>query len=160
MQAKRMYTNGRCPYCKRKILFYERNCWKYGSPVKKCKKCGERYMDSRYHEIAIEGIGSGIFSVKNNIIVLLISVGLLLLSYLIYMFEISYLGYYHISWYFVMGFLVFGIAYLIIDLIRILTGLKARKVERLFRESENRLSDKDYARELWINGYGVPKKYL
>jgi len=48
----------------------------------------------------------------------------------------------------------------IADIILIKTGLKAKKLERLKNESEDRLRDRSYAETLRQLGYNVPDKYL
>lgn len=55
---------------------------------------------------------------------------------------------------------VIGIIVMLIDLIRIITGTKAKKLEKLRIESVKRLQDKNYAQELFLIGYCVPEEYL
>ena len=45
----------KCPHCGND-LGTAVNLYLYGSPLKVCDKCKQTYVDSRYHEIAIEGI--------------------------------------------------------------------------------------------------------
>ena len=53
----------------------------------------------------------------------------------------------------------FSEAFAQIDIL-IKTGLKAKKLERLKNESEDRLRDRSYAETLRQLGYNVPDKYL
>ena len=48
----------------------------------------------------------------------------------------------------------------IVEIIAIKSGLKAKKYEKLKKESEERLSDKSYVYILQDLGYKVPEKYL
>lgn len=86
--------------------------------------------------------------------------GILFICFLIHMYEIFYQDYYHMGYPWLMVIAIMGIVIQIVDLVRIVTGMKAKKLEQLRGESENRLLDKNYARELSINGYCVPEKYL
>lgn len=45
----------KCPHCEND-LGTAVNAYLYGSPLRVCNKCKKTYIDSRYHEIAIEGI--------------------------------------------------------------------------------------------------------
>lgn len=46
----------KCPHCKKNLGNFDINDWRYGSPLKVCPKCKNVYFDSRYHEIAVEGV--------------------------------------------------------------------------------------------------------
>ena len=59
----------RCKGCGKKLLKYSQSSFrKYGSPLKNCKKCGMRYADPRYREIAIEGVPKDTFSISSYLI--------------------------------------------------------------------------------------------
>ena len=47
-------THGTCPYCNAVIKNYSLRAWFYGSPISTCKKCGNLYIDRRYHEMAVD----------------------------------------------------------------------------------------------------------
>ena len=49
-------TRGNCPHCKRKLFNYNPGSWRYESPIRICIKCKKKYVDTRYHEIVIDGI--------------------------------------------------------------------------------------------------------
>lgn len=154
-------TFGKCPYCGKDIsLNYMQREWKYGSPIRVCKKCNQKYIDKRYHEIAVEGINPDTFDLKKSLISLLLGVILLVLSVVINGITIFTGGYYYSK----IAFLgVAGIAiiiFMIIDIIRMKTGLKERRLEKVMLESVNRLQNKEYAHELASVGYNVPEKYL
>lgn len=45
MELKLLCTEGKCPYCGKRLLFYNEREWKYGSPVRICNKCEKKYID-------------------------------------------------------------------------------------------------------------------
>ncbi len=155
-----METKGECPYCGKKLENYMEEEWKYGSPIKVCKKCGEKYLDKRYHEIEIEGIAPDALSVRRGVIGIIAGLIFIAISSAInfatitldkgYSLEILAVG--------VMGLIL--LVFMIIDIIRIKTGLKARRFAALRVESAQRLKNKSYAYTLLSLGYKVPQKYL
>lgn len=154
-------TLGKCPYCGKDIsLNYVQREWRYGSPIRVCKKCNQKYIDKRYHEIAVDGINPDSFNMKRVGFSFLFGIIVLVFSALFNSYTILLKGYYHTA------MITLGLAgillliYTIIDFIRIKTGLKERKIEKLIEESVNRLNDKEYAKELVSVGYNVPEKYL
>lgn len=164
MQGKMLRTGGNCPYCKAKIFFYyekeRENEWKYGSPIRPCRKCGKNYVDGRYHEIAVEGIEPSALSIRWNGIRLLAMLGIFLIAFLIQAYEVRHKGTYSLKWCTIMGCALFGSLLFLIDSIRILTGAKAKKLERLREESVKRLRNWSYAKQLEDLGYPVPEEYL
>lgn len=156
-------SNGKCPYCNKSVqLIYNENVRYNGSPVRMCKKCGQRYCDTRYHELAVEGIPNGTFSYWGGIISAVIG-GL-----------IAYRGIYLIGWK-TLGssgnfdwiksaiFLILGIAMIIfgiVDMICVFTGKKQERYDKILSESDERMRDRSYAYLLKELGYNVPEKYL
>lgn len=59
-------THGTCPYCNAVIKNYSLRAWFYGSPISTCKKCGNLYIDRRYHEMAVDGTAPDEFDVKKR----------------------------------------------------------------------------------------------
>ncbi len=160
-----MYKNilraeGNCPYCGAKILFYYDKEWRYGSPVRNCKKCGKKYVDERYHEIVVEGIEPGALSIKRNGIGMLIMLGIFLVSFLIHFYQVNQKSTYDLTFCAFMVIALLGILLFVIDSIRILTGTKVKKLERLREQSVKRLQNWSYAKELEALGYPVPEEYL
>lgn len=153
----------RCKNCGKKLLKYEQSSSiKYESPVKKCKKCGTRYADPRCREIAIEGIPEGTFSIPLYVIMGII--GALILYRGIHLFGVHQIGTPdEIQWLLPSVFTILGAAMVIgsiVEIIAIKSGIKAKKYEKLRKESEERLSDKSYVYILQDLGYKVPEKYL
>ncbi|MDE5754105.1 MAG: hypothetical protein K2H89_06150 [Oscillospiraceae bacterium] len=153
----------KCAGCGKKLLTYDNTSFRqYKSPVKQCKKCGTYYLDPRCHEIAVEGVPDAEFSV-GSYIVLIVFGGL-----------VGYRGIYLSSrtqlhtpegaqWVLPTMFVLMGIVFIlggIVELIRIKTGAKARKYEKLREESEQRLQNRSYAYQLRDLGYPVPEEYL
>ncbi|MDE6750465.1 MAG: hypothetical protein K2K21_15615 [Lachnospiraceae bacterium] len=153
----------RCKNCGKKLLKYEKSSTrKYKSPVKKCKKCGTKYADPRCHEIALEGIPEDTFNIP--IYVIMVIIGALILYRGIHLFGVHQLGVPDaIQWLLPAFFSIIGVAMLIgsiVEIIAIKSGIKAKKYEKLRKESEERLSDKSYVYILQDLGYKVPEKYL
>lgn len=145
---------------KEALTGYLERQWSYGSPVKQCKKCGLTYLDKRFHEIEIEGFEPDALSVKRSGFAILMGLAAVIGGALFIAGEIYMSGYYHTGAV-VLAFLgIVLIAWGIMDIIKIITGLKAKKLEKLRLESAARLSDKNYARLLAEQGYNVPQKYL
>ena len=152
---------GKCMNCGKEALtgYLERQ-WNYGSPVRQCKKCGFAYLDRRYHEIEVEGFEPDALSVKRSGLAILLGLAAVIGGALFIAGEIYMSGYYHTGAVTIAFIGTVLIGWGIIDIIRIKTGLKAKKLEKLRLESEARLSDKNYARLLAEQGYNVPQKYL
>ncbi|MCM1229124.1 MAG: hypothetical protein NC489_03235 [Ruminococcus flavefaciens] len=149
-----------CSECGKKLVSYDRTSFRrYKSPVKSCKKCGSLYIDPRFHEIAVEGIPSDVFSVKSYIV--LIILGILLLWRGIYVLHQVQLGVPdEVQWLMPAvillcgaGFVIGGIA----EIISIKTGLKKKKYDRLYLESAERLKNADYADTLRNLGVDIPE---
>ncbi len=145
---------------KEALTGYLERQWSYGSPVKQCKKCGCTYLDKRYHEIETDGCEPDALSAKRSGLSILMGLGAVIVGILFIMGEIYLSGSYHTGMVVIafMGVILTGWG--VIDFIRIRTGLKAKKLEKLRLESAIRLSDKNYARLLAEQGYNVPQKYL
>lgn len=157
------YVKIKCAHCGKKLLTYDQGSMiRYKSPVKNCKKCGARYADPRCHEMAIEGIPAGTFSTFSYIAMIVI--GALILYRGIYLFKRYQLGVPDaMQWLLPTIFVIGGMVMVvggIVEIIMIKTGWKTKKYARLLQESEQRLSDKNYAHVLKDLGYGVPEKYL
>lgn len=153
-------TNGKCPHCGKTLISYVEWEWKYGTPIRTCRSCGKKYLDRRYHEIAVEGIAPDAMSVKHSMVCMLFGIVVSVISALAtimqiylwrsYSMRIAALG--------VIGLLIS--IFMLTDIIRIKSGAKQRKFLRLRAESELRLRDQSYARELYDLGYDVPVDYL
>lgn len=154
-------TFGKCPHCGKDVsLNYVQREWKYGSPIRVCKKCNQKYIDKRYHEIAVDGINPDSFNMKRVGFSFLFGIIALVFSALFNSYTILLKGYYHTAM-MTLGLVgILLIIYTIIDFIRIKTGAKERQLAKITEESVNRLRDRAYAHELASVGYNVPEKYL
>ncbi|MDE6788163.1 MAG: hypothetical protein K2J47_02420 [Ruminococcus sp.] len=149
-----------CSECGKKLMIYDSKSFRmYKSPVKKCKKCGNLYIDPRCHELAIEGIPSDVFSVKSYIF--LIIFGILLLWRGMYLLNQTQLGVPHeIQWLMPAVLITIGAVYIIggiAEIISVKTGLKEKKYNKLYVESAERLKDVDYVSTLRNLGINIPE---
>lgn len=152
----------RCPECGKKFFYYDERQFRYGSPVRECRKCGSQYIDRRYHEIAIEGIPSDQMSKKSYLIMMVI--GALILWRGIHLVQYRPLGGSEVTrWFLPVVFIIMGAVMIIggiIEIIMISNGSKAMKFEKIKSESEERLRDRSYAWTLKQEGYNVPEQFL
>ena len=150
-----------CPACGKKLFSYEQGTRKYGCMIRECKKCKNKYIDPRYHEMAIEGIPDGVFRIPPYIGIFVI--GVLLIWRAIYLFGVRQLGTPdNMQWLLPGLFLVMGIALIIgaiFEIIMIKTGGMAKKYERLYEESVQRMKDKEYTDILRRLGYRIPDAF-
>ena len=155
-------TKKGCPECGKRFIFFDDDQYFYGSPVRTCKKCGNYYIDKRYHEIAIDGFRSGQLSVT--------AYGIACAAGAFFIWRGI-----HLTRYRLIGktesmarilpviFIITGAAIVlagIFEIIMIITGKKADKLDKLKLESEMRLRNKIYAQTLKQEGYNVPKQFL
>lgn len=154
------YVQGTCPHCGAKIPSYVAGKWLYGSPLRTCKKCGTRYIDSRYHEIALEGIRAYDISVKPSLRTALLGLVISLISAGVLYVEWNYQDYYHPMFFYTIPAGMLMVLWGIIDAVRTKLGSKTKKMEKLRKESIERLSDKNYAHDLAARGFYIPEEYL
>ena len=155
-----LQTNGTCPYCGENVKDYKENSWEYGSPIRKCEKCGNKYINKCYHEIAVEGIEPDAMNAKQSVIFMLMGVATMIVSALATFETVHFWGFYYVK-VVCIGFIGLIVAVgMIIDILRIKTGAKAHKFDSLCAESVQRLQNAEYARELASIGYDVPEQYL
>lgn len=153
-------TNGSCPVCGKNIPGYNANARYNGSPIRTCGRCNNLYLDRRYHEPAAENIPESELSVSKGLKIFALGLVFLLLSGGFTLCTIYFSGYYYVKMLIIIVMsvviMIFGIA----DMIRTATGAKLRKLEKERAESEQRLMNRDYARQLSELGYDIPDKYL
>ncbi len=152
------YSEYKCPHCQ-KINRESCNAHMYGSPVRVCKSCGRKYVDSRYREPAIDGFdpkslnsslyakGAAFFGIAF----------VLTSAWLVY--SIKSTGKYPVKLAGSVFICFMGLILCIVMLIRIRSGAAERENLKYLVESEKRLSDKEYVRELMEMGIDVPEKY-
>lgn len=149
-----------CSNCKKKLVSYDNtNVKKYESPLKKCPKCGELYIDPRCHELAAEGIPSVEFSIVSYVILSI--VGALIVWRGVSLLDYVQLGMpEEVQWIMPAVLIVMGAILVlggIVEILLIKTGRKARKFDRMYEESEERLRNAGYVRLLREHGYYVPE---
>lgn len=152
-------AHGVCPGCGKTIPYMDNGGCYFGSPIQTCKKCGAEYLDPRFHEAAIEGVGNTL-SVKNALKRLALFAGCCAASVIVNLLDIWFENkYYPILNITAVAFGAMTI-YGIVDIIRIKTGSKAKSMEKKRLESAARLQDPEYAMKLYVSGYPVPPEYL
>lgn len=150
-----------CPSCDKKLFTYEERTRKYGSLLKECKKCGAQYLDPRYYELAIDGIPEDEFGVGRYSLAILIGAffgwrGIRTAN--IYM----YTGADPVRWLLPISFILISFIVVITGLYEIFTiatGLKRKKMDRLYEESKARMKDSGYIYTLQKHGYTIPEEY-
>lgn len=153
-------ANRMCPYCGKEIIGYTENAWEYGSPIRNCKGCKKKFLDTRYHEIAIDGIAPDALSVGHSVKLLVFGLILTIVSVLINIGFVYWRGYYYFMFalFSVLGVVIAMV--MLVDIIRIKTGSKERHFEKLKKESEHRLQNISYVQELQDAGIVVPDQYI
>ena len=153
-------TRGNCPHCKRKLFNYNPGSWRYESPIRTCFKCKKKYVDTRYHEIVIDGIRQDSLSTDGAVNGILVGIVIAAIFFGLTYWTISYDGSYYPKAVFlgIVGVIIMVVS--IVDFLMILTGAKKRRFDALREKSDQRLQDKNYAQELLLVGYDVPEKYL
>lgn len=153
-----MSVEFKCPSCGKKLFTYEYRVKKYGEVLKTCKKCGEEYLDPRYHELAVEGIPEDEFRYSPYLIMIVI--GGLLIWRGIHLFSRYQLGLpKEMQWLLPVLFIGLGIASIIgalISMLSIKTGRKRIKLDRMLEESKERMKDAGYVTTIRRLGYNVP----
>ena len=152
----------KCGSCGKKLLSYEARERKYGPLIKTCKKCGAKYLDPRYHELAVDGIPEDVFGIPQYLVMVVI--GILISWRGTYLFSVHQLGTPdEVQWLLPTLFLVFGIVLIIggiVEIIRVKTGMMRKKYEKLYEESNQRMRyDREYVMELRRLGYPVPEQF-
>lgn len=154
---KRAY--GVCPGCGKTIAGMDNRGSYFGSPIQTCKKCGTEYLDPRFHEPAIEGIGESL-SVMRSLKLLGVYVLCFVTSVGVNLFSIWHDNSYYPMLVITAVLFAALIVYGIVDIIRIKTGAKAKSMEKKRQESIERLQNPEYAMKLYVSGYPVPPEYL
>ena len=149
-----------CSVCKKKIMSYDNtSAKKYESPLKKCPKCGELYIDPRCHELAAEGMPTSEFSIVSYVILSVF--GALIVWRGIYLLDRVQMGVpEETQWIIPVVLMIMGAVFAIggiVEILLIKTGRKAKKFDRMYEESEERLRSADYVRLLREHGYDVPE---
>lgn len=153
-------TNGSCPVCGKNIPGYNASASYNGSPIRTCGRCGNIYLDRRYHELAAENIPENELKVSKGLKIFALGLALLLFSGGFTLYTIYFSGYYYMKVMIIIVMSVVIMIFGIVDMIRTATGAKLRKLEKERTESEQRLMNRDYARQLAELGYNVPDRYL
>ena len=151
------YTTKKCPNCGNTYAWLEpKYMVNYGSPIRYCAKCGTRFIDRDYKEIAIDGFRKTFIAKVRPFSIICTIVGLGLFAMEIFYFGGSDLAIFSY---------IFGGLFILTGVISIIGDIKdheerKKEFERLKRESEERLSDPEYAQLLKDLGFYVPPQFL
>lgn len=144
-----------CNSCGKKLFSYEANQRIYKSPLCTCKHCGTSYIDPRCQELAVTGIPEQELKPVRSIIFCFLGLVIGWRGY--YLFGMRTLGLpENMQWLLPTALSLLGGAMLVaglIDLIRILTGAKKKKLEKMLEESKLRMQDEAYVAKLKQLGY-------
>lgn len=148
----------RCTRCGRKLYSYPavNKGWKYGSPLKVCKGCGQKYIDTRYHETAIEGAAPDALDVRKGIVCIKVGFFFAAVTAFLTFLSIYFGGFYYLTAVFLILMGVLMIIVGIIQVIDIKSGMAERRIKKYLAESEQRLMNNSYVQELIAMGYYVP----
>ncbi|MBR1724584.1 MAG: hypothetical protein IJ723_06160 [Ruminococcus sp.] len=152
------YSEMNCPHCG-KMNRESCNSYMYGSPIRVCKHCGQKYLDRRYTEPAIQGFDTRTTNSALYKKMAPVFAGLMVLAILWNRYTVTHLGYYTTYQILFIFLGAVGTIGCIVQYIRITTGLAAKSNELYLAESEERLKDPQYVADLIANGYNVPEKY-
>lgn len=152
------YSEMNCPHCG-KMNRESCNANMYGSPIRICKNCGKKYVDRRYTEPALTG-----FDRKSTDPTLYAKGAAIFAAGFVFtlcwvLVSIYKMGRYSIKMAGTSVICLIGLIMCIVCFIRIKTGTAAKENQKYLEESENRLMNKEYVRELIENGIDVPEKY-
>ena len=151
MEELRLVIERKCPYCRRQVYSErETKATLYGSPIRSCQ-CGKDYLDIRYHEIALTGIEPKTLNFREDILILLFIVPIMLVTVMALMHNLSKL----------IAFLLVEILMIIIaiwDIIQKKKGENSKRFSYLRAESEKRLSNPEYIHRLQAAGYHIPDR--
>lgn len=138
------YVYIRCPHCNTFIRQTTDGTYEWGSPLRQCRKCNRRYIDSHYHEVAIEGF-SNTDNIRSSWWMLMIPI----------VFSVI------LSIAFPVGFLLtFGLVALMVCGLNSQFKKNKEDMEEEMKRSKERLSNYNYALLLKDAGYNVPDEYL
>ncbi len=140
------------------------NFYKYGSLIRVCKNCGEKYLDRSFREPAIQGVHPRAKNnFKNNFICI---IGAVIFAVV---FAAQALWFYKTKTPFgydtqnQIGVLIISAGAVIgciLQLIYNKLGYMDKYNQRFIAESERRLQDPEYVKELLAFGIYVPQKYI
>lgn len=145
----------KCPSCGKRLLTYEGYEIKYGSPLRTCKYCGREYIDPRFRELAVTGFPEKEF--KKSTCLFMLIIGALILWRGVYLFGMRQVNAaQEIQWVLPTVITLLGAVFImgsIVEFIRIVSGLKMKKYNRLMEESKIRMQNESYVYKLKKLGY-------
>ena len=122
-------ANGECPYCHKKIPMYNEREYKYGSPIVHCAGCGEKYLDTRYHELACEGMPQSELNTRRYKLFALICLGISVVFGAGCWFYLKMTGRLVLELAFIAPISAIAALFNLIEYIRVKTGAKQKRLE-------------------------------
>lgn len=152
------YSEMNCPHC-HKINREQCNAWMYDTPIRVCKNCGKKYLDSRYREPAISGFDGRstdpVFYLKGAVGFFVATIVMALWLW----YSVNFVGHYNMYQPALVFACAMGTVGCLVMFIRIKLGIENKNNAKMLAESEKRLKDPNYVNELISYGYTVPDKY-
>lgn len=150
------FVEGTCPHCGAKTK-EDCNTWVYGSPIRRCRKCGQEYLDKRWREVAIDGFDprsqDASFYMKGAL--LLAAFTALCAGWMV--LQINMKGYYTTRNLACVILGSLGTVLCIFLAIRIKFGFEDKNNAKFMEESKQRLKNPEYVQKLREYGYQIPE---
>lgn len=148
MAIRVRYRVVRCPHCNKYLGRRAKVEYRIGSPFLVCPYCEKEYVDSDYHEIAIED-----YRPKSSIG----DMAKLLLVCIVCAIAVSGWSLALFGW-LCLAVLIVAIATLV-EIIKQVSGIAQRKYEKQLEESKARMRNPAYALKLRAAGFNIPPEY-
>lgn len=156
------YVTKKCPHCGyRYTINKPSSAVEYGSPMRKCSRCGRTYVDKDFREIVLCDKIVGTESIQPATIFMCIGPGLLAFFELC-LFISNQSFFMETRWWGQIVLIILAIAFIWLFVSEDLKTEKTRLdfLEREKKASAQRLANPEYARWLKEQGYRVPDRYL
>ena len=157
---KNIGSDGKCPYCHKKVPGYKPTKITYGTPIQTCPKCGADYYDRRFFEPAVSGFVKGELDKKRPLKTFLSALACFAICFIVNFLEVRETGEYYVYLAILQFVSIIVIIVAIVDAILISVGSKRKKLDFLMWQSDERLKNSEYAAFLKEKGQDVPEKYL
>ena len=141
-----------CPACGSRD---KTNMYMYGSPIRKCNRCGKEYLNRRFREVAIDGYDPKTTTPMPTIKALLGCIAMTIICFVFLHYFKSKLKITIMT-----GVMILADVFYLVMLLRYFMGIEKKHNEEEMERSEERLKDKSYVEKLQSYGYIIPSKYI
>ena len=149
-----------CPSCGYDLGIAVPDGSKYGSIIQACPKCGKRYVDKAYREIAVDGFLDSDKKSEPDTYLAWVCLGIGVAAFCLMFLLIKTTGSLHYIFPTVGVLAFYGSHFEFKRNRKIASGERKEELEELERESRQRLLNPAYASTLARLGYAVPDEYL